>query len=179
MAEGGAAALLLDLPKAVKLVTGRCGGPVGRGAHPKTEGFMDEHLKDYSPIALRERLVRDGLPGYRADQIAAWLYGRGVEDPHAMTDLDRELREHLAARWRTRALEIEDAGVVGRQHGIALAVAAGVRRGRGADPGLERSRFEFERPGGGDHPLRVHAEGSHGGCCPAAALIHIGAEFLH
>jgi len=69
---------------------------------------MDENLKDYSPIALRERLAREGLPGYRADQIAGWLYGKGVEDPHAMTDLDRELREHLAARWRTRALEIEE-----------------------------------------------------------------------
>jgi 23S rRNA (adenine2503-C2)-methyltransferase len=63
--------------------------------------------EDYSPVALRERLVRDGLPGYRADQIAAWLYKRGVEDPHAMTDLGRELREHLAAHWSTRALEVE------------------------------------------------------------------------
>jgi 23S rRNA (adenine2503-C2)-methyltransferase len=80
---------------------------VGASARSKTEGLRDEHLKDYSPVALRERLVRDGLPGYRADQIAAWLYGRGVEDPHAMTDLGRELREHLAAHWRTRALEVE------------------------------------------------------------------------
>jgi hypothetical protein len=31
---------------------------------------MDEHLKDYSPMALRRRLSREGLPGYRADQIA-------------------------------------------------------------------------------------------------------------
>jgi 23S rRNA (adenine2503-C2)-methyltransferase len=68
---------------------------------------MDENLKDYSPPALRRRLTREGLPGYRADQIAGWLYGRGVEDPHAMTDLDRDLREHLAARWRTRALDLE------------------------------------------------------------------------
>ncbi len=63
-----------------------------------------ENLKDYSPIALRERLAGEGLPGYRADQIAGWLYGRGVEDPRAMTDLDLELREHLATRWRSRAL---------------------------------------------------------------------------
>jgi adenine C2-methylase RlmN of 23S rRNA A2503 and tRNA A37 len=60
---------------------------------------MDENLKDYSPVALRKRLAAEGLPGYRADQIAGWLYGRGVEDPHAMTDLDRELREHLATRF--------------------------------------------------------------------------------
>jgi len=66
-----------------------------------------ENLKDYSPNALRERLAGAGLPGYRAEQIAAWLYARGVEDPRAMTDLDRDLREHLAAEWSTRALEIE------------------------------------------------------------------------
>jgi 23S rRNA (adenine2503-C2)-methyltransferase len=68
---------------------------------------MAENLKDYSPIALRRRLAGDGLPGYRADQIAGWLYGRGVEDPRAMTDLDRDLREHLATHWRSRALEVE------------------------------------------------------------------------
>ena len=68
---------------------------------------MEENLKDYSPIALRKRLAGEGLPGYRADQIARWLYGRGVEDPRDMTDLDRELREQLATRWRVRALAIE------------------------------------------------------------------------
>jgi 23S rRNA (adenine2503-C2)-methyltransferase len=65
------------------------------------------NLKDYSPTALRARFVADGLPGFRADQVAAWLYGRGVEDPHAMTDLSLELRARLAEGWRTRALEIE------------------------------------------------------------------------
>ncbi len=64
------------------------------------------NLKDFSPGALRERLARDGLPAYRADQVAGWLYGRGVEDPRAMTDLDRGLRERLAEEWTTRALEV-------------------------------------------------------------------------
>jgi 23S rRNA (adenine2503-C2)-methyltransferase len=66
------------------------------------------NFKDYSPAALRERFVADGLPGFRADQVAAWLYGRGVEDPRAMTDLSLELRTQLAADWRARALELED-----------------------------------------------------------------------
>ena len=80
----------------------------GEGAGRRTPaGPVGENLKDYSPVALRQRLAEEGLPGYRADQIAGWLYGRGVEDPRAMTDLDLDLREHLAARWRTRALEIE------------------------------------------------------------------------
>jgi 23S rRNA (adenine2503-C2)-methyltransferase len=55
--------------------------------------------------ALRERFARDGLEPYRADQIAAWLYGRGVHDFAGMTDLSSELRRQLASRWRSRVLE--------------------------------------------------------------------------
>ena len=65
------------------------------------------NLKSYSPDALRERLAGEGLPAYRADQIAGWLYGRGVEDPEAMTDLDRDLRRRIAGEWTTRALEVD------------------------------------------------------------------------
>jgi 23S rRNA (adenine2503-C2)-methyltransferase len=83
-------------------------GSDGAESEGAPAGSIDENLKDYSPAALRKRLAAEGLPGYRADQIAGWLYGRGVEDPRAMTDLDQDLREHLAARWRTRALEIEE-----------------------------------------------------------------------
>ncbi|MCZ6463910.1 MAG: 23S rRNA (adenine(2503)-C(2))-methyltransferase RlmN [Proteobacteria bacterium] len=64
-------------------------------------------LKSYTPEALRERFRRDGLPAYRADQVLAWIYQRGVEDFAAMTDLGLALREQLEASWRTRALEIE------------------------------------------------------------------------
>ncbi len=62
-------------------------------------------LKACSPDTLRERFRERGLPGYRADQVAAWIYRRGVEDPAAMTDLPRELRESLAREWRLRSLE--------------------------------------------------------------------------
>jgi 23S rRNA (adenine2503-C2)-methyltransferase len=64
------------------------------------------NLKDWSPARLRERFAAEGLPAWRADQVASWLYGRGVEDPRAMTDLPAELRETLAARFATRALEV-------------------------------------------------------------------------
>jgi len=63
------------------------------------------NLKDLDPPGLRERLAAGGVAPYRAEQILAWLYARGVEDPHAMTDLARDLRERLADEWRTRALE--------------------------------------------------------------------------
>jgi len=64
------------------------------------------HLKDVSPGALRERFAAEGLPAWRADQVASWLYARGVDDPALWTDLPRELRETLAERFETRALEV-------------------------------------------------------------------------
>jgi 23S rRNA (adenine2503-C2)-methyltransferase len=64
------------------------------------------NLKDYSIERLRERLAADGLRPFRAEQIAAWLYRRGVEDPAAMTDLGEADREHLAATFELRALEV-------------------------------------------------------------------------
>jgi 23S rRNA (adenine2503-C2)-methyltransferase len=64
------------------------------------------NLKDSSPARLRERFAAEGLPAWRADQVARWLYERGVEDPRAMTDLPVELRDTLAARFDTRALDV-------------------------------------------------------------------------
>jgi len=65
------------------------------------------NLKDLSIDELRLRLGAEGVARYRADQIAAWLYARGVESPEAMTDLSRELRERLSEGYRTRALDVE------------------------------------------------------------------------
>jgi len=65
------------------------------------------NLKDHSIETLRERFMRDGFEPYRADQIASWLYRRGVDDPGAMSDLGRALRAHLADAWEMRALEVE------------------------------------------------------------------------
>ena len=65
------------------------------------------NLKDYSIERLRERFGKEGIPPYRAEQIAGWLYGKGVDDIGAMTDLSRELREALARDWEATALEVE------------------------------------------------------------------------
>ena len=62
------------------------------------------NLKDYSVERLRERFVADGIAPFHAEQVAAWLYRRGVEDPAAMTDLSLDVREQLAAEWQLRAL---------------------------------------------------------------------------
>ena len=62
-------------------------------------------LKGHSIEALRARFAAEGVPPYRAEQVAAWLYARGVEDPAAMSDLPGELRAWLARSFQLRALE--------------------------------------------------------------------------
>jgi 23S rRNA (adenine2503-C2)-methyltransferase len=65
-------------------------------------------LRDFSPDALRARFKAAGISPYRADQVAQWLYARGIDDPSQMTDLPAELRERLAADYETRALRVRD-----------------------------------------------------------------------
>ena len=64
-------------------------------------------IKDLGVEALRARLGAEGAPRWRADQIAAWLYARGVDDFEAMTDLGSDLRGRLARTFETRALEVD------------------------------------------------------------------------
>ena len=66
------------------------------------------HLKDLPVEALRERFAADGIAPWRAEQVASWLYARGIEDPAEWTDLPRDLRARLAGDWRLRALEWDD-----------------------------------------------------------------------
>ncbi len=65
------------------------------------------YLKDFDRDSLRDRFAAQGLPAYRADQVSAWVYGRGVEDPSAMTDLDRATRSWLTENYRMAALDVE------------------------------------------------------------------------
>ncbi len=68
---------------------------------------MSANLKDLSLPRLSDYFASEGIPRYRADQVAGWLYQRGVEDPQEMTNLDVPLRERLASEWQTRALELD------------------------------------------------------------------------
>jgi 23S rRNA (adenine2503-C2)-methyltransferase len=56
---------------------------------------------------LRDALIAEGVEGFRAAQVLRWLHQRGVRDFERMSDLSRELRADLGARWSTRALELE------------------------------------------------------------------------
>jgi 23S rRNA (adenine2503-C2)-methyltransferase len=65
-------------------------------------------LKARSLPRLREAFAQRGLAPFRADQLARWVYGLGVEDPGQMRNLPAELRSRLGAEWSLRALELED-----------------------------------------------------------------------
>src|SRR4029453_1154310 len=45
---------------------------------------------------------------WRAEQVAGWLYARGVEDPGQWTDVSAALRERFASEWDRRALEVDE-----------------------------------------------------------------------
>ena len=51
---------------------------------------------DLDPTTLGDLLANQGMPRYRAQQVLHWVYGRGLNDPSAMTNIDRPGRECLA-----------------------------------------------------------------------------------
>lgn len=55
-------------------------------------------LKNLAPDELVTFLAGLGKEKFRAGQLMRWIYGRGVTDFDAMTDLAKSLREDLAAR---------------------------------------------------------------------------------
>jgi 23S rRNA (adenine2503-C2)-methyltransferase len=62
---------------------------------------MPDALKSFTdlpPAGRRAEFEALGLAGFRADQVAAQLFGRGVLDYAIMTDLPASLRRDLAAR---------------------------------------------------------------------------------
>ena len=64
-------------------------------------------IKALTPAGLAELVAELGEPRYRAGQITAWLYGRGVRDFGEMTDLSAGLRAQLAERFFIGTLAVE------------------------------------------------------------------------
>lgn len=52
-------------------------------------------VKNLTRAETRAALVALGEPAFRGDQVYRWVHGRDVDDPAAMTDLSRALRERL------------------------------------------------------------------------------------
>ena len=62
-------------------------------------------LQDHSIESLRGVFAAQGIEPFRAEQIAGWLYARGVDDPAQWTDLPAALRERFANDWDRHALD--------------------------------------------------------------------------
>jgi 23S rRNA (adenine2503-C2)-methyltransferase len=89
----------------------------GRRATPSSKGAAGNRpaapfgalpdIKALSPAELRELVAELGLPAFRADQLIAWLHGRGAVSFDQMTDLGVPLREKLAARFTIGSATID------------------------------------------------------------------------
>ena len=78
---------------------------------PKQPGGRRKDRPDLRGMDLSgiEALVgRLGEPKYRAKQIAAWVFQRGVSDFGEMTDLSKELRARLAEEVEICTVEISE-----------------------------------------------------------------------
>ena len=115
--------------------------PTGAGPHERTAAPARMNGRRSSSRTTRSRGCarpsrERGLPPFRADQLAGWVYRRGVEDAERMTNLPAELRARLAARCELRALELES--LSRSQDGTHKGVLRAARRRAprvGADPG--------------------------------------------
>ena len=67
------------------------------------------NLLDLLPDELESLAESLGAPRYRGRQLAGWVYGRGVSDLAAMSDLSRDFRQTLAERGEVRVPELERA----------------------------------------------------------------------
>lgn len=57
------------------------------------------HLLDQTPQQLRDCMIGQGLPGYRAGQVVGWLFQKRADDFESMTDLPKSLRAALAEQF--------------------------------------------------------------------------------
>lgn len=66
------------------------------------------NLLDLSYDELQELAVAWGEQEFRAQQIWHWVYQMLTDDPHEMTNLPKELRQHLVERVRIGRLDVMD-----------------------------------------------------------------------
>jgi len=75
---------------------------------PKQDARRNERvdLRGLTLDEIGEALAKLGEPKYRADQVAAWIFPRGVRTFEEMTDLPLTLREKLARDFKLAGTEI-------------------------------------------------------------------------
>ncbi|MBE0541459.1 MAG: 23S rRNA (adenine(2503)-C(2))-methyltransferase RlmN, partial [Verrucomicrobia bacterium] len=67
---------------------------------------MTPDTKSLTRDELATRFAGWGQPAYRVAQLLEWLYGRGVTDWAAMTNLPKALREQLRGEFTLQTLEL-------------------------------------------------------------------------
>ena len=65
------------------------------------------NLLDFLPAELEALAESLGAPRYRGRQVSQWIYGKGVTDLSAMSNLPRDFREALALKSSVEVPEIE------------------------------------------------------------------------
>jgi 23S rRNA (adenine2503-C2)-methyltransferase len=73
---------------------------------PPAAGDATVNLIGMDRTAMQEALAELDEPRFRADQLFQWVYGRGVGDFDAMTNLSKSLRAKLAGRFVVARPEI-------------------------------------------------------------------------
>jgi 23S rRNA (adenine2503-C2)-methyltransferase len=88
--------------------------------------MLRRNLLESTPDELVSLVESWGEPGYRGGQLAAWIYGKGVADFGAMSNLPRSLRERLAAEATVTAPEVAERHASGDgSHKLVLRMADG------------------------------------------------------
>jgi len=73
---------------------------------PGSTATMLINIKSKTREELQAQLSQWDQPSYRAAQVLGWVYGRGVLDWEAMTNLPQELRDRLRTHYTLRGLEL-------------------------------------------------------------------------
>ena len=72
---------------------------LGSGANPATDDRTS--LFEFDLDSLSQEVVSMGLPRRTAGQLLKWIYEKGVTDFERMTDLSKDARAQIAARFST------------------------------------------------------------------------------
>ena len=67
---------------------------------------MHKDIKDFTLKELEAGMAEIGEPAYRAEQIFAWVYQRGLRSFELCSDISKSLREKLAARYSFGAVDL-------------------------------------------------------------------------
>ena len=73
--------------------------PVQRKKAPK-------HLADFSPEERRALAIENGLPAFRANQVATHYFSHLSDDPQTWTDIPADMRDKVAEIFTPKLIEL-------------------------------------------------------------------------